>query len=154
MPAAAISRWPCARDIRVKTADVETLYRNLGIQPPADISSAKPSKYSARKKEIDGHIFDSTGEAEAYRVLKQWERAGAITNLELQPTYILQPKQPNIRQVAYRPDFQFMRDGRQVVIDFKGMKTPVYRLKIKLFRSKFPFVVFEEWTRETLRGMR
>lgn len=154
MPAAAISRWPCARDIRVKTADVETLYRNLGIQPPADISSAKPAKYGSRKKSVDGHIFDSTGEAEAYRMLKQWEQAGAITHLELQPRYLLQAPVGGRRAVYYQADFRYIREGRSVTVDFKGFRTPVYRLKLKLFLARNPDLQFEEWTRETLRGMR
>ena len=35
--------------------------------------------------------------------------------------------------------------GQTVVVDFKGMRTEAYKLKAKLFRQRYPDLVFEEW---------
>ncbi len=120
-------------------------------------------KYGARKKELDGHKFDSTGEATAYQILRSWELAGAISGLKLQPRFVIQKcfhfevssKRPNphkARDVVYVPDFEFQRAGARVVVDYKGFQTAAYRIKVRIFREEYPDIVFEEWTRETLRA--
>ena len=48
-----------------------------------------PSKYRAVKTTIDGVVFDSKKEAARYVELKLCEKYGYISNLELQPKYIL-----------------------------------------------------------------
>jgi len=145
----------------VTTKDSETLYRNLGRPAPAGIAAPDASKYNARKKVIDGYTFDSTGEARAYRLLKSWEACGAVRNLELQPVYVLQPAMridgKTQRAIKYVPDFRFQRgcgEGSEtVVVDFKGMRTPAYRLKAKMFRALYPDVHFEEWDRARLKEL-
>jgi len=52
----------------------------------------------------------------------------------------------------YVPDFRFIRDNKIVVVDFKGMRTEAYKLKAKLFRQRYPYLVFEEWDVATLRA--
>ena len=47
------------------------------------------SKYSNRKVNIDGITFDSKKEANRYRELKLLEKVGEISNLVLQPVYVL-----------------------------------------------------------------
>ena len=133
------------------------LYRQAGFTAPADLATPDASKYRSRKKDVDGHLFDSTGEAEAYRLLRSWEAAGAITDLELQPVYVLQPAWKAQRAITYRPDFRYLLhcygpdNGRQVVVDFKGFRTPVYRLKVKMFLKTFPGIMFQEWTKADLK---
>ena len=88
---------------------------------------------------IDGHRFDSQAEGARYRTLKLLERAGEITGLELQPVFVLAPgvlvpgekrKRPALRYVA---DFAYTdTDGRRVVLDVKGVQTPVFRMKMHL----------------------
>ena len=99
----------------------------------------KAPKYKAKPVTIDGHRFDSQAEARRYSALKQLERAGEITGLELQPVVVLAPgvlvpgekrKRPALRYVA---DFAYTdTDGRRVVLDVKGVQTPVFRLKMHL----------------------
>ena len=96
-------------------------------------------KYKAKPVTIDGHRFDSQAEGARYRTLKLLERAGEITGLELQPVFELAPgvlvpgekrKRPALRYVA---DFAYTdADGQRVVLDVKGVETPVFRIKLHL----------------------
>ena len=49
------------------------------------------NKYNATKTTVDDIKFDSIGESRRYSELKLLERAGAISELELQPRFELQP---------------------------------------------------------------
>lgn len=99
------------------------------------------SKYHAKPTEVDGVVFDSMKEASHYADLKFLERAGVITDLELQPRFLIQ--EPFIcdgkkeRKIEYVADFRYKRDGRVVVEDVKGKKTDVYKLKRKLFLYRY-----------------
>ena len=108
----------------------------------------KPSKYHARKTTVDGITFDSKGESQEYARLKLLERAGVIQNLKLQPRFLLQEgfehEGHKIRKIEYVADFQYEKDGQTVVVDYKGMKTDVYKLKRKLFLYKYRDIVFRE----------
>lgn len=99
------------------------------------------SKYHANKREIDGHTFDSIAEAQHYASLKLLERAGVISDLQLQPKYLLQEGFVSLghreRAIHYIADFQYVRSGKTVIEDVKGMKTEVYKLKRKLFLYKY-----------------
>lgn len=91
------------------------------------------NKYRAKKTEIDGIVFDSKREAARYQDLKLLERVGAIRDLKLQPKYPLKVEGKLI--ATYVADFTYFDAQmlRPVVEDAKGFKTPVYRLKKKLF---------------------
>ena len=99
------------------------------------------SKYGAETTEIDGHKFDSRFEAEHYAELKLMERAGIITDLELQPRFLLQEgfiyHGHKERKVEYVADFQYCQDGKLIVEDTKGFRTDTYKLKRKLFLYKY-----------------
>ncbi len=99
------------------------------------------SKYGAETTEIDGHKFDSRFEAEHYAELKLMERAGIITDLELQPRFLLQEgfiyHGHKVRKVEYVADFQYYQDGKLIVEDTKGFRTDTYKLKRKLFLYKY-----------------
>ncbi len=134
------------------------LYQRAGRVPPQEIASTAPEKVSnTRRKVVYGIEFRSTLEADAYQLLSTWQSAGQITNLRCQPRYLLQPKMRRdgkaIRCIEYVADFEFHRDGKTVVIDAKGFRMPVYRIKRKMFLALYPNLIFEEWTRETLREM-
>ena len=128
----------------------QELCARAGISSLASSGKAKAHKYNAVKKIVDGITFDSAGEARAGSLLMLWEKAGAISNLERQPRYTLMdgyvdPVGRRVRSMEYVPDFRFTRDGQTVVVDFKGVKTEAYKLKAKLFRQRYPDLVFEEW---------
>ncbi len=144
----------CADGLRrLKASEAAVLYARLGIQPPPDIA-APSAEYvrNTRRKEVDGIAFRSTLEADAYQILKSWQRAGAITNLELQPRFLLQPKfrheGKTIRAMHYTADFRFVRNFRTVVLEVKGFRLETYRMRRKQFLFRYPEVVFEEWRKE------
>ncbi|ASR89184.1 DUF1064 domain-containing protein [Alcaligenes faecalis] len=96
-------------------------------------------KYGNRKTIIDGIQFPSKLEAARYQQLKLLERAGQITDLELQPRFELIPKQRRDdgkpeRACEYVADFQYTdtATGRLVIEDAKGVRTDTYVIKRKL----------------------
>lgn len=103
------------------------------------------SKYKNRKTRMYDVVFDSAAEAERYLALKDMQERGEITSLVLQPEYVILPsfssRGEHIRSVKYRADFGYIEGDRQVVEDVKGGKatqTPLFCLKAKLFRYRYP----------------
>lgn len=101
----------------------------------------KMSKYKAKKCIIDGIKFDSMKEGRRYSQLKILEKAGQIQNLELQPKYDLMVNGSKVG--FYKADFRYTENGKQVVEDVKGMKTPIYNLKKKLIKAIYGIDIFE-----------
>ncbi len=102
----------------------------------------KASKYRNKKTVLDGITFDSKAEAKRYAELKLLERGKVINNLELQPKFkilgTLRVDGHRTMSVKYYiADFMYQRDGKTIVEDVKGMKTPVYQLKKQLFLSLY-----------------
>lgn len=125
------------------------------------------SKYGARKTVVDGITFDSKKEANRYRELKLLEKAGEICCLRLQVPFELIPAQYEKtgeiytkgknkgkpkrgkcieKAVTYIADFVYYNSDATVrtVEDVKGMRTPVYIIKRKLFRWRYPDYEFRE----------
>ena len=100
------------------------------------------SKYKNKKTVVDNITFDSAGEARRYQELKLLARGGAIENLELQPTYELQPSfkrgKSTIRAIKYIADFRYIENGHTIVEDYKGMELAVWKLKEKMFLFRYP----------------
>ena len=93
------------------------------------------TKYGAVPTEIDGIRFASKAEAKRYADLRLLERAGEIENLELQPRF---PLHVNGKLVCtYVADFQYWdkAKSKSIVEDVKGVETPVFKLKRKLFQA-------------------
>lgn len=106
-------------------------------------------KYHNKKATYDGYTFDSLKEKNYYIKLKLLERSGYIKELELQKEFELQPsyklnKKTN-RKITYRADFTYKttEDDKLHVIDVKGFKTDVYKLKKKLFEYKYRIEIEE-----------
>ena len=98
----------------------------------------KKSKYNNKKIKIDGHTFDSIKESEYYQELKLRLAANDILGFCIQPIFILS------NSISYRPDFIIWNlDGTTEIIDTKGFKTDVYKLKKKLFEDKFKLKIKE-----------
>ena len=113
------------------------------------LEDEKKSKYNAQKAGIDGIKFDSKSEAEHYASLKLLERAGIISDLKLQPRFLLQEgfvyNGHRERKIEYVADFEYTQNGKKVVEDVKGLRTQVYSIKRKLFLKKYGgSVVFKE----------
>jgi hypothetical protein len=76
--------------------------------------------------------FHSQKERERFGHLCVLQRAGAIQRLRRQVRFRLVPKQPGERPVDYVADFVYWQDGKRVVEDCKGYRTPEYVIKRKL----------------------
>lgn len=100
------------------------------------------SKYGNKKVEIDGFKFDSKMEGEYYLELLKQKEEGLIIDFKLQPVYVLQEaftkRDIKFQKITYKADFEVeYPDGEVVAIDIKGMQTPLFRLKQKLFENKY-----------------
>lgn len=104
----------------------------------------RPSKYSAKPTPCaHGHNHASRREAARCNDLHMLVRAGAITDLEVEPKFILAPNgEPivmgNGHKAQYRPDFTYRENGRRIAEDVKGMIVRDFPLRAALFRLCFP----------------
>ena len=102
----------------------------------------KKHKYNAKKTIINGITFASKKEAERYKILKKMESNGEISELELQPRFLLQEKfkyrGKTIREINYIADFKYLKNDKVIVEDTKGFVTDVFKIKIKIFKFKYP----------------
>ena len=99
------------------------------------------NKYNVSPKEkrtVDGIVFASKWESEAYGLLKLLLGKKKFT---LQPTYELQPsfklEGKTIRAIKYVADFLIKTESEEYIIDTKGMETDVFKIKEKMFKHKF-----------------
>lgn len=100
-------------------------------------------KYGNKKVVVDGIEFDSKKEAQRYCELKLMQRAGVISELQLQKDFELIPAQYESferygkngqrlrdgrrcveKSCIYKADFAYMKDGQLVVEDVKGYRDP------------------------------
>ncbi len=80
-----------------------------------------------------GRKFASKHEANEAMKLDALERFGKIKDLRYQVPFTLVEGKGKIRPITYIADFTYCDlAGRLHVVDAKGCKTPVYRLKRKL----------------------
>ena len=82
------------------------------------------------KTVVDGRTFDSKKEAAHFALLKKRQQAGEISALRLQVRFPL--KVNGVKVAAYVADFTFVEKGRRVVLDVKGVRTAIYKLKARL----------------------
>ena len=107
--------------------------------------------YHTPKVEFEGIIFDSDPEVDRYRILREAQKRGLISSLELQKVFTLIPRQTETVEVklktktkivekfrehpvTYAADFVYFKDGEEVVEDVKGYATEDYILKRKMMR--------------------
>lgn len=109
------------------------------------------TKYRAKRTVVDGHTFASKAEAAYYKKLRALAAAGKIGALELQPRFELQGAFTDRdgvkhRKIEYVADFSYfdIASGQWHVVDVKGMRTEVFKLKKKLLLYKQRDFVFEE----------
>lgn len=96
------------------------------------------NKYRNVRTPYSGAVYDSRGEAEYARRLDLLLAAGRIARWRRGTDWEILER-PN--RIVYRPDFEVWRlDGTLEAHDFKGMETPVFKLKAKLFRARYPGV--------------
>lgn len=106
------------------------------------------------QRTINGITFDSKAEMKRYTELKILEKQGRISNLSLQPKFLLHEAFIDVtgkknRAVYYIADFQYSDSaGNTVIEDVKGFKTRDYITKIKWFKSKYRDILFYEVTKK------
>lgn len=109
----------------------------------------KQNKYNNTKVEYKGIKFDSIKEMKHYQLLEYLQKIGEIKELKLQVPYELIPKykinNKTVRKTTYIADFTYIttKDDKLHIVDTKGFKTDVYRLKKKLFEYKYGVEVEE-----------
>ena len=105
-------------------------------------------KYHNTPVQRDGKTFASKREAGRYAELKILERAGKISGLKTQVSYLLIPSQYENgkcieHSCKYVADFVYFENGQLVVEDAKGIKTDVYRIKRKLMLKEYGIKIKE-----------
>lgn len=100
------------------------------------------SKYGNSKTVVNGITFDSKMETEYYQYLELLQGAH-IVHLQLQPKFLILPSYVDAegkkqRPIYYQPDFLVMYESGLVeVIDVKGVETEAFKLKKKMFESRY-----------------
>lgn len=96
-------------------------------------ASSRESKYGNTKAVFNGRKYDSQHEANVAANLQMLEARGLIKDVEYQVPFVLVPKNGKLRAIVYRADFVYRDpDGTRHILDAKGFKTQVYRLKKRL----------------------
>lgn len=96
--------------------------------------------------------FDSKKESKVYLDLLCLEKSGHISNLVKQPRFCLfetfkDNQNRTERGCYYTPDFGYTENGKQVVVEVKSSYTAKlsdYIIRRKLFKLKYPEIIFEE----------
>lgn len=99
-------------------------------------------KYNNKKTIVNGIKFASKKEADHYIKLKLMESSHLISNLTLQYVF----KFEYMGKILFKYIADFVYDdilGQQHIIDVKGYRTPIYRLKKKLVEA-FKNIKIEE----------
>ena len=109
----------------------------------------KQNKYKNKSVEYHGIKFDSKKEMAYYIKLELLEQKGIIKDLELQKLFELQPSfklnGKTYKKITYRADFSYVsvQDNKIHIVDTKGFRTEVYKLKKKMFAYKYGIEIEE-----------
>lgn len=110
----------------------------------------RPHKYGvapAEQRTMDGIVFHSKKEMQDYQRFAILLKAGSIKKLELQvkfPLLAFRLIETSLQGLAipvakYIADFVVTElDGTRRIYDSKGVQTPTYRLKRKIFEANYP----------------
>ncbi|QJX81024.1 DUF1064 domain-containing protein (plasmid) [Priestia megaterium] len=101
------------------------------------------SKYGANKIVINDIKFDSMLEANYYLHLLKEKEQGSIIDFDLKPSFTLQPSfkknDKKFHPIKYIADFSvFLLSGETLIVDTKGVITPDFKIKQKLFEYTHP----------------
>ena len=103
----------------------------------------RDNKFGARKTVVGDLNFDSKREAKRWGELRVLERAGKITALERQITFVLAPSVKIEGEKKARPALRFKADFRYfslahgvfVIEDSKGFADTAFRIRQHLMKS-------------------
>lgn len=107
----------------------------------------KGNKYGSKKTEYNGVFYDSKREANFAAHLDNLKHAvdpkEKVIDVKRQVPYPIQINNQHI--CKYLADFVVVYgDGRTEVIDVKGFKTEVYRLKKKMVEAQYGIKIIEK----------
>ena len=109
----------------------------------------KTNKYHNKKVFYGDILFDSQKECNYFYKLKLMEQVGMIKELKRQVPFELIPSYKRngktIRKMQYIADFTYIttEDNKLHIVDTKGYRTEVYKLKKKLFEYKYNMEIEE-----------
>ena len=109
-------------------------------------------KYKITKTNTPIYTFDSKSEYFRFIDLQTLCKAGIITDLKIHVPFLLQEKyinanNENIKEIRYEADFTYYKDGKFIIEDVKGFITDLFKMKKKLFESKYP-----NWTIDIIKN--
>ena len=101
------------------------------------------SKKSKEKRTLNGYTFSSDVEYRFYVYLLSKQEKGIVKNIIIQPKYLLQEMYvkygKKVLPIYYISDFEVeYENGDIITYDVKGMSTPDFILKKKIFDYKYP----------------
>jgi hypothetical protein len=115
------------------------------------------SRFKSKYKNVKTAGYDSKKESKRGKEIALLLKAGVIKEIEEQKVFVLQEKfkargvKPphkigTVRAIKYYADFYYYDCQKQeyVVEDAKGYRTEVYKVKSKMFRLKYPNLLFIE----------
>jgi len=110
------------------------------------------NKYKNKKTSIvkngKTYYFDSIKESLHFELLYNMLISKKITNLILQPEFEILPSikwnNKTLKKIKYIADFSYEQNGIKYIVDVKGYRTDVYKLKMRLFLMKYSEYQFVE----------
>lgn len=104
---------------------------------------SRGQKYGNRPTTVDGHRFASQREAGRYGELLMLQKAGEISELQLQVRYEFIVN--DVKVTSYIADFTYIKKGERftTVEDVKGVRTRVFIIKANLMRAVYGITVQE-----------
>lgn len=91
---------------------------------------------------VDGVVFDSKFEARVFTELKLELLSRGIKRLRLQPEFDLIVN--GVLVGKYTADFAYFENEKLVVVEAKGFATPLYKLRLKVFKACYPEIIHRE----------
>lgn len=127
----------------ITLAQLQATGLSLEIGPPMQLPTGEDDpvkhKYRAQPQVTDDGRFDSKKELRQWEKLKQRQAQGEITGLtrdRKHTTFLLHGVNGAII-CKYVGDYVYQESEQKVCEDAKGMKTPVYKLKRKMFLAEY-----------------
>jgi len=109
-------------------------------------SGKNKNKYENKPGFYAGVWIQSKKEGGRYLELLEMERVGLISQLSRQPKFILieafDHKYGHQKRETYSADFRYIRDGKVIIEDVKGVKIDLFKIKLKILLKKYPSINF------------
>jgi hypothetical protein len=126
---------------------------DIAADNPGLVAPKPTSLFHSEITVVDGIKFRSKGEAGRYTVLKRYTEEGLISDLNLQPLFVLQEKTviggERLGRITYKADFSYLYSGVLWVEDWKRKSRdgtlflpPEFQRTYKMFRVRYPEVHF------------